>query len=111
MFFGRTDECCAVNRERQIVEQIRQVLLRVGDDLAGYRVFLFGSRATGEAGDRSDFDVGILGSERLPLRVFYKIDDMFDNIETLYSIDLVDMSDVSSSFRHEALRKTEVLYG
>ena len=100
-----------VNREQQILEKIKEVLNRISGDLVGYRVFLFGSRATGTAKERSDFDIGILGSRKLPLRIFYKIDDLFDKLETLYSIDLVDMHEVSDSFRRDALRKTEVLYG
>ena len=100
-----------MNRERQILEKIKEALDRVSGDLVGYRVFLFGSRATGTAKERSDFDIGILGPKKLPLRIFYKIDDLFDEIETLYSIDLVDIHEVSDRFRNEALQKTEVLYG
>ncbi len=99
-----------MDRELQIIEQIKKVLDKVGDDLTGYSVFLFGSRASGMARERSDFDIGILGEKKLAVRVFYKIYDLLDKIDTLYSIDLVDMYEVSDSFRHEALLKTEVLY-
>jgi len=100
-----------MDRERQVIDKIKQVLDKVGHDLIGYRVVLFGSRACGAARERSDFDIGILGPQKLALRAFYRIYDLLDEIDTLYSIDLVDMSDVSESFRSEALLKTEVLYG
>jgi predicted nucleotidyltransferase len=100
-----------MTKERQIIEKIKCALERVREDLVGYRVFLFGSRAAGTAGERSDFDIGIMGASQLPLRVFYRIDDLLNEIETLYSIDLVDMHEVSDSFRQEALRKTEVIFG
>jgi predicted nucleotidyltransferase len=44
-------------REQEIKEQIRRQVARAGRQLAGYRVFLFGSRACGTARPRSDFDV------------------------------------------------------
>ena len=44
-----------------ITEEIRKVCARMAVDLRGYRVVLFGSRAAGDARDRSDFDVGVLG--------------------------------------------------
>ena len=57
------------------------------DDLRGYRVVLFGSRTAGTSRDRSDFDVGVMGDTPLPLATFYKMEDLFDEIPTLYRID------------------------
>ncbi len=50
--------------------------------LRGHRVILFGSRASGTARLRSDFDVGVIGDEPLPVKVFYEIDDMRAQIVT-----------------------------
>ncbi|MHB8092090.1 MAG: nucleotidyltransferase domain-containing protein [Syntrophales bacterium] len=80
-------------------------------DLHGYRIVLFGSRVTGKARDRSDFDIDVLGDIPLPLKTFYEMEDRFEGIETLYRIDLVDLTRVSPEFRREALKKTETLYG
>ena len=80
-------------------------------DLRGYRVFLFGSRTSGTARDRSDFDVGVLGDTPLPLATFYKMEDLFEEIPTLYRIDWVDLNRVSPEFCREALKQTEVLCG
>ena len=95
----------------KITDEIRKVCVQMAGDLQGYRVVLFGSRAAGNARDRSDFDVGVLGDVPLPLKTFYEMEDLFDEIETLYRIDWVDLNRVSPEFRREALKKTEALYG
>lgn len=93
------------------MEEIRKICALMAADLRGYRVVLFGSRAAGAARERSDFDVGVLGETPLPLAIFYKMEDLFEEIETLYKIDWVDLNRASSEFRREALTKTEALYG
>lgn len=98
-------------REDTVKELIRQQILKAAPELSGYKVFLFGSRATGMARERSDFDVGILGGQPVSLRTFYRIEDLLDSIETLYRIDLVDLNRASPSFRAQALKAVEVLYG
>jgi len=97
--------------EKRIKEEIRKVCTRMEADLRGYQVVLFGSRTTGAARDRSDFDVGVLGDTPLPLTTFYKMEDLFDEIPTLYRIDWVDLNRVSPEFRREALKQAEVLCG
>jgi predicted nucleotidyltransferase len=94
-----------------VKEEIRKVCTRMEADLRGYRVVLFGSRASGRAADRSDFDIGIFGEAPLPLRIFYEMEELLEEIPTLYRIDWVDLNRVSPGFRHEAMKHTEVLYG
>ena len=84
--------------------------MKVAPELRGYRVFLFGSRATGNARERSDFDVGILGDAPVPLQTFYRIDDLLENIETLYKIDFVDLNRAAPSLKREALKAVEPLF-
>lgn len=97
--------------EMKIIEEIRRACASMADELRGRRVVLFGSRASGDARERSDFDVGVLGDRPLPLKAFYRLEDLFDEIHTLYRIDWVDLNRVSSEFHREALKKTKVLYG
>lgn len=97
-------------REEQILAEIRSCLRGVSNDLRGYRVVLFGSRACGNARPRSDFDVGVLGPRNLPPRTFHKIGDLLDEIPTLYAIDWVDLTAAAESFRREAMKQTELLY-
>jgi len=93
-----------------VKQAIIKELYTLGDALEGYRVFLFGSRATDNARSRSDFDIGVMGTQAMPLKLFYHIEDQFDKIETLYTIDWVDLTQTSPSFREEALKQVEVLY-
>ncbi len=94
-----------------VKEEIRKVCARMEADLRGYRVVLFGSRVSGGASDRSDFDIGIFGEVPLPIRIFYEMEELFEEIPTLYRIDWVDLNRVSPGFRHEAMKHMEVLYG
>lgn len=96
---------------RDIKEEIRKICVQMGEELYGYRVVLFGSRASGNARERSDFDVGVIGETPLPLHTFYEMEDRFDHIETLYRIDWIDLNRASAGLRREAFKKFEVLYG
>jgi len=102
--------CGAMNREQEIRKEIKSICQKIGTELTGYQIVLFGSRAADTAQERSDYDVGVLGQQSLPLRVFYEIQDLLDGIETLYSIDWVDLNETTEQFRHEAMKTIEVLY-
>ena len=78
--------------------------------LQGHRVYLFGSRARGDAGRSSDFDIGIDGSEPLDLAVLFKIKDSLEQIPTLYQFDLVDLNRASPKLRENARREGRLLY-
>ena len=96
--------------EETIKQKIRAQLERLGSELKGYRVFLFGSRVAGRAHERSDFDVGIFGDSPIPLATFYRIEDLLEAIDTLYIIDWVDLNRADPAFRREVLENAEVLY-
>ena len=84
--------------------------MKVSSELRGYRIVLFGSRAAGNARERSDFDIGIIGDEPVSLQTFYRIDDLLENIETLYKIDFVDLNRAFPSLKAEALKAMEPLF-
>lgn len=105
----RLDEA-AQRREAEIKDMIRRGLQRFAPALRGYRVFLFGSRVAGTARPRSDFDLAVDGEKELPIKTYYEIADMLEELPTLYRIDWVDMHRVSPEFRERAMRATEVLY-
>ncbi len=67
-----------------------------------YRVFLFGSRATGRARARSDVDIGIEGPAPLPYETLAAIRGELEEAHTLYSIDVVDFARVPAKFREVA---------
>jgi predicted nucleotidyltransferase len=63
-----------------------------------YRVFLFGSRATRSAGERSDIDIGIEGPAPVSRAALAAIHDEFEEAPTLYTIEVVDFARVSRNF-------------
>jgi len=98
-------------RETEIKELIQSRLRQMAPLLRGHRVYLFGSRARGRARARSDFDIGVLGDEPLPLRDFYAIEEALDELPTLYRIDWVDLNRAPLQFRERAMQAAEILYG
>jgi predicted nucleotidyltransferase len=70
-----------------------------------YRIFLFGSRATGSAAERSDIDIGIEGPAPLPHAAITAIHDELGEAPTLYTIDVVDFRRVPEKFRRVAQQR------
>ena len=70
-----------------------------------YRVFLFGSRASGLARERSDIDIGIEGPAPVPRDALNAIHEELEDAPTLYSIDVVDFARVPESFRRVARQR------
>jgi predicted nucleotidyltransferase len=98
------------DRENQVKAMIMQQLGCAKELLQGHRVVLYGSRVHGNPRPRSDFDIGVWGTEPLPLKAFYKLEDMMEELPTLYKIDLVDLNRTSEEFQQQALRHVETLY-
>lgn len=67
-----------------------------------YRIFLFGSRATGTGRNGSDYDIGIEGPERIGLSALYAIQNKVEELPTLHKIDIVDFTGASPAFRRIA---------
>ena len=97
-------------RETEIKELIKRRFRQMAPLLHGHKVYLFGSRASGQARSRSDFDLGVLGDEPLPLRDFYAIEEALDDLPTLFRIDWVDLNRAPPQFRERAMQTAEILY-
>jgi len=94
----------AIRDPAEAAEFAAEVIRRHLPD-AAYRVFLFGSRATGTAGERSDIDIGIEGPAPVPRVILAAIEDEIDEAPTLYTIDIVDFARVPEKFRLVAKRQ------
>jgi predicted nucleotidyltransferase len=70
-----------------------------------YRIFLFGSRATGSAAERSDIDIGIEGPAPVPHPALAAIQEELEEAPTLYTIDVVDFTRVPEKFRKVARQR------
>ncbi len=100
-----------MSREDQILDWIRQGLHCYAQELTGYKIILFGSRARRNHRDRSDFDIGVVGKNPLSFRTYYRIGDFLESLPTLYRIDWVDLNRATDKLRENALANAEVLYG
>jgi predicted nucleotidyltransferase len=90
-------------RVRDIAAQAAAVLK--AELPAGWRVIWFGSWAQGNAEERSDVDLGLLGPEPLTPLELGRLNDALDRIETLFKIDLVDLQAAGERFRTKAIRE------
>ena len=86
--------------EKDIINIVSKYL-----DINSTKVFFFGSRVYGIKNDRSDIDIGIEYKNKINLRILSKIREDIDDLNILYTIDLVDFKDVSENFKTVALKK------
>jgi predicted nucleotidyltransferase len=98
-------------REKDVKRMIQEVLERNDKLLKGHCIVLFGSRARGDARRNSDFDIGVVGENSLPLSIFFEMEDQLKALPTLYKIDWVDLNKASHRLKEQALKEAEVLYG
>jgi predicted nucleotidyltransferase len=71
---------------------------------AGHEAVLFGSRATGRAHQRSDWDIGLVGEPPVTGAVLERIREGLDALPTLHTFEVVDLASAAPEFRREALR-------
>lgn len=73
------------------------------------RAVLFGSWARGDAHERADFDIGIVGPEPVEWTTYLTIRRRVEEIRTLRKIDVVDLMRVDERFRAKALKEGKPL--
>jgi len=73
------------------------------------RILLFGSRAKGDAGARSDIDIAVACPDA-DTRTWLDICRVAEEAETLLKIDLVRLEDTDQEFRRRIEREGKVLY-
>ncbi len=86
------------------LELTRQIVLKHIDDKK-YEVFLFGSRAFGNAKPYSDIDVGVMSDSKLSSITIANIETELEESIVPYKVEIVDFSRVDSNFKHYALTK------
>ena len=90
---------------------VDEILAEVAGIIARYlpdaRIFLFGSRAKGCAGETSDFDIAIDVGSKISLGVIARIKDEIDELRTLKSIDIIDLNRINPEFK-TIIRKSGV---
>lgn len=73
-------------------------------DTNKYKVFLFWSRAVWNYKNNSDYDIWILGKEKLNYIKYLKLKRLLNELP--YLVDLVDFNTVDEDFKNLALKKT-----
>ena len=75
-----------------------------------FRLYLFGSRAAGNAGPRSDYDIGVDADGPLALDAVARLRAELEELPILQKIDLVDLRSVTEDFRRHALKGAKLIY-
>src|SRR5712692_9416915 len=83
---------------QDLVREVAAIVWRVTGDSA-FKVRLFGSWVSGNPRPHSDIDIAIDGPRPVDPAHMADIRDACDRLPTLFTIDLVDLAAVSSSFR------------
>lgn len=92
--------------EKEIYEICKK---HIGDS---FKLYLFGSRASGKNQKFSDFDFFIKTNKQVEAEVFESISSDIDNLPTLYKIDLVYWNSANDDFKKmiELSPKREILF-
>lgn len=77
----------------QVADEARR---RFGNNIA---VYWFGSWVNGNASSRSDLDIGVDVSSSVLTSEFLNFVDWVEALPTLYRFDVINMSEISDSFR------------
>ena len=88
-------------------EEIHSVvlsILRRHIPFADFHVFLFGSRATGHATPRSDYDVALDAGRPVDWSVMTRIRGDLEDSDIPVRVDVVDLSSCSPAFKTVALQ-------
>lgn len=70
-----------------------------------YKIFVYGSRATGRTRKWSDWDIGVIGKTELPLSTLSGISTELEESDLPVNVDVVDFAHVTERFKNLALYK------
>ena len=83
-----------IELEEKYIFFIKETISSVISD---YRLYIFGSRVTGESKKYSDVDIAI-DSNELTTEMKFKIFHLFENSTFPYEVDIIDLKTVSDRF-------------
>jgi predicted nucleotidyltransferase len=91
----------------KIIKEVVKIIRRYLPE--EYKIFLFGSWASGDALPESDIDIGILGPQAADNMLLLRIKGEVRAIPTLRGIDVVDLNQTDEGFRKEILSYAKAL--
>lgn len=97
-------------RVQQIINDVITIIRsQIGED-KDFQLYLFGSRAYDQQVNYRDIDLA-LSTKYLSYEMYRKIRRSIENIRTLYSVDLVHLQRVDSTFKELILSTGKKIYG
>lgn len=95
------DRSSSVQLDEHVMQQIKDYVQAFPHN----SVFLFGSRAKGNANSRSDIDIGVFSEKGISVVQKIELDELLQDLPILQKVELVDFSEeVTDEFRELALR-------
>ena len=76
----------------------------IKEHLPTCKIFLFGSRARGHHGSRSDIDLALDNGQAIPGYVLLEIKDAVEQSNVPFFVDIVDLHSTSDSLKKEIQR-------
>lgn len=98
--------------EHYSLEKLKKEVIDIVEEflpLGRYKIFFFGSRVNKKGDERSDIDIGIEGSDPIPIEIMAKIKDRVSELPILYRIDVVDFRRVGKDFYETAKQDIELI--
>lgn len=90
--------------DKSLKQKLGQIISK-SLDLDYYRVFIFGSRASGNQAQFSDIDVGIEGKAAVPAATLSQLEEDFEESDLPFQVEVIDFSKVSEKFKRIAKKK------
>ena len=87
-----------IEAKKKYMEIAKEITLNLIDK-EKITVFLYGSRATGNAMHDSDIDIGLWSPVRIDSSIIRRINDAFEDSIVPYHVDITDFSKVNSRFK------------
>lgn len=84
-----------IDLEPKYIEFIKST---INQELKNYKLYIFGSRAKNKAKQYSDIDIAIDSAE-LTDKIKSKLEFLFENSTIPYEIDIVDLNNITQSFK------------
>ena len=82
----------------QFISELKQLVLEHLDGIA-VKVYLYGSRAKGNARSTSDIDIALLPKTSLPTGCMSRLNEKIERSHIPYHVDIVNLNNTSESFK------------
>lgn len=86
------------------LDTLKQLFLSYLEDYPGIEMYLFGSRAQGNAGRYSDVDIGLLAKKKIEAKTIMDLKDIAEKSDIPYEVDVVDLATVNEAFKASAMK-------